>query len=63
MKPESAKRVEHEAAYLVLLTVTLAVLSGSTFPLLLAILPVAILVIGREFWRAEHLRNKRHQAM
>jgi hypothetical protein len=63
MKTENAKRIESEAAYLVLLAITLVVLSGLTFPLLLAMLPVAILVFCREFWRVERLRNKKHQAM
>lgn len=63
MKPRSAKRIEHEAAYLVLLAVTLAAVSVSSFPMFLAILPVAILVVSREFWRYEQLRNRRRHTL
>ena len=58
MKSEKSKSVEHEVAYLVMLSITLVVLSLSVFPLFLALLPVVIIVGFREIWRINH--HKQH---
>jgi hypothetical protein len=62
MKSQNSKSNDHEAVYLVLLTVIVAAFGYLAIPLFLALFLIAIIVGLREFRHSGHLHKNKQQA-